>query len=56
MSICAKCGEDGDRNPDADVRSVSPDMDITPVPLCVICRWGLIASLFGSDPSKKGQS
>lgn len=50
MSICAKCGEDDDRNPDADVRFVSPDLDIVPVPLCLICRWTLF-----SDPLKKEQ-
>jgi hypothetical protein len=29
---CAKCGST------RDVANVSPDMDITPVPLCLLCR------------------
>lgn len=38
---CAQCGQGG---VSLGVRLFSPDMDIEPVPLCIICRWTLFAS------------
>lgn len=35
---CAQCGESGVSR---HVRLVSPDMDIEPVPLCLVCRFTL---------------
>ena len=39
---CAICGSQ------KKVRWVTPDMDIEPVPLCVICRWSRL-SAFSPD-------
>lgn len=42
MDTCAHCGSTDD------VALVSPDMDIQPVPLCLVCLWG-DGAIFGRD-------